>query len=125
MALEFKSDVINAEQARAAIESVAVTLTDPGTWSKGALARDKDGGRVSVDSPEAESFCLVGAIIRNVYVKNVLNISNTANRSVATRDVEKYFDSVLGVKAAEFNDSPVFEQSDVLLMIKTTLRDFN
>lgn len=39
-------------------------LTDESKWTQGTLAEDAKGNRVSVLSPNASSFCLVGAVVR-------------------------------------------------------------
>lgn len=132
MALEFKSDVIDVNQARRAIANSASLVADPNTWTRGgALCRDKDGGRVAVDAEEAVSFCIIGAIMRSVQVDDFLGFTNDADtkqqqkRHIAARDIEKYFEKHVGTSLAEFNDNSAHSHSDVVLLFKSILRDLH
>jgi hypothetical protein len=48
---------------------VCELLTDKTKWTQFAVARDADGMEVDPDSDKAQSFCLIGAIIK-CYSKN-------------------------------------------------------
>jgi hypothetical protein len=42
----------------------AANLLERKGWHRGCLARNSTGAKVDIDSPAAESFCLVGAIYK-------------------------------------------------------------
>ncbi len=58
------------EQVLGMFERVRALLSDPKRWTKGEYARDLNGTSVSVLSRDADTFCLLGAIIKENYYES-------------------------------------------------------
>lgn len=46
------------------LKEARAIIATPGKWTKGEFARDKEGNKVGICSPDASQFCAVGAINR-------------------------------------------------------------
>ena len=66
---------------RRIIENARALIATPGTWTQGEFARDANGERVSWRSPQAEQFCVWGALNRAAY-----DMTGDRRRSVSLAD---------------------------------------
>lgn len=81
-------------------------LTDESKWTQGYYARDKDNHLVSVDSPNACKFCLIGAMLK-------------AYPEAAEKDaVETTTFRKLGSGVANWNDAPERTFAEVRALIE-------
>ena len=93
-----------AERLRAA----RALLTPPGAWTRGALARDREGNRVECDSVRAVCWCAGGAI----------------SRATDRRDNEtewRLLTKVVGFPVSFWNDAPGRTQADVLAALDAAI----
>jgi hypothetical protein len=82
-------------------------LSDKSRWTQGALARDRAGRECTPESPDAESFCVVGALCR-VY-------ANDVELNEAIDSVNLIISSMIGYadEIEEWNDDPARTFDDV------------
>jgi hypothetical protein len=92
-------------------------LKDSSKWTQGALARNRDGRVCMPGSPDAESWCLIGAICRTYRDNESLNAAIEAVDRVITGGCHDGIDEI-----EEWNDYPgrtfeeileVLEKADV------------
>lgn len=51
-------------------------LANKKRWTKGCCARDKQGNQVRINSPDAASYCLIGAICKVVLLDEQITLLN-------------------------------------------------
>ncbi len=93
---------------------VSDLLTDASRWTQGAYGRDTNGAPMSIESPLAVCWCLVGALWRcyrtDVQGSSSDVIANDAERRVTTR---------IGVMSMmAWNDAPDRTFADVHALIE-------
>lgn len=79
-------------------------IEKPENWCRGVNAKDKDGNSVKPGSPDAVSFCILGAIIQCYGLCN--------HRSIASKVEEKLNNGSMAI----FNDTHT--HAEVLALLK-------
>ena len=79
-------------------------IAEPEHWTKGRSARDKNHAAVPVNSPDAVSFCAIGALVRVTGPGNFW----TAERCLTT--------ALGGTDVPRFNDDDLTSHSDVIAL---------
>lgn len=102
------------------LEGMLELLSDSDSWTQGTHARTNDGRAVSLLSPHATSYCLLGALYK-VYCSD---FSGTVVSSDFSGAVVSHLQSGVpefNFSLSLFNDSPSTTHEDVVLFIKNAL----
>ena len=97
-----------------ALEYTQEILREPGSWTRDALARDTRGIPTKLESPEATSFCIVGALcLAGARVQTRMGPHScpiTTLGSEVNKSREEHPD---GLSLAEWNNEPERTQADI------------
>lgn len=107
-------------RARAVLRAAADLIEPEGAWCHGAYAKDRRGQTVPPDSPRAERYCMLGAIMRVV-------CHDDSERAVVSQAESMLHDAVDGVDVLSFglldwNDKPGRKQADVVAALRKAAR---
>jgi hypothetical protein len=86
--------------------SVQELLSDPKRHCKGWEAKDSRGNDIDYDSPEAVSWCLVGAVWRCYGIEDNAEVFARLNKALE------------GLDCASYNDAPKTTHADVLKIVR-------
>jgi len=75
---------------------VSDILCDESKWTKGALAKDKNGNKVDIHCPDAVCYCIMGAFGKAREFKN---------------SIHKVWDSIYNIYGNKYKDIPDFNDS--------------
>jgi hypothetical protein len=87
-------------------------LSDKSRWTQGALARDRVGRECTPESPDAESFCIVGALCR-VYLDDAAINEAIDSVNLVITPMSGYGDEI-----EEWNDDPDRTFAEVRLVLE-------
>ncbi len=97
-------------------------IAQPKGWTQGTLARDKDGLQLSYESPEAYSFCLIGAIDRASGFSSKTKDTETLTTLEARNAALDSLANVLNTHdMALWNDRPHRTQADVICVFSVAI----
>ena len=91
------------------LNEIKDVLSDESSWTQNTFARDVNGNTIDVDSDNACSWCLMGAIYKS---------SDTVNQS---NDVVDCLYRVTGQSVCYYNDNKETQHQDIVNLLNTAI----
>ena len=98
------------------LNRAADIVSQPGAWTQGRTARDKDGAAVASHTPEAVCFCAIGAINRAAFEASTDWAGSDLAYAMLSRQLRSDMPEALGV--ATWNDTPGRTQDEVANLLR-------
>lgn len=95
--------------------TVSDILCSPDKWSKGHLAKDKNGNHTYPEDKKAYSFCLFGAMIKAYGLKDITLPKLRVEKILLNRELHGKITTI-----ARFNDDPTTTYEMVMELVKET-----
>ena len=89
------------------LKSIKARIDTMDKWCRGELAMTKDGSSVSIDSPAACKFCMIGSIAREVMAKDSVKYTFTGYELATTSDAGKLVAAVIEGRGQRFTGQSV------------------
>jgi hypothetical protein len=90
------------------VAAVLNRLSNPKSWTKGTSARNSGGRAISLNSPEAQSWCLTGAIQRELFDRGFIpdHLTGALSQEIVATFREQYPEFGGPSWIMSFNDDP-------------------